>query len=275
MIGEQLEKLGWRQGSIIRRSDIPDLLNFIGKEPESELILIIASQSCDIANNNIELDPCVDISIARRVAKHNGNLTFNKNPRQLHSELKVFTEDENVLSREYIEIKAAERVSLPKEHLATIEPDTSMLLENEHLNHYVKWLASRYDRPALPTEFNQRVSEADPKGKLRKNAKGLNEKLVGIYVEIHPFGEISKDKNYSVNLLGLVSDGHDGDLHKVEQSLLPLTEILRAAKMDVKVAVRSESDTSIATIKRFKRFYFDDLSFKESAPLPPEVNTKL
>jgi hypothetical protein len=46
---------------------------------------------------------------------------------------------------------------------------------------------------------------------------------------------------------------------------------MRQAKMDVTVALRNESEVSIAVIKRFKRFYYDDLSFKAEAPLPPEV----
>jgi hypothetical protein len=136
-------------------------------------------------------------------------------------------------------------------------------------------LAARYSRPALPTEFNDRIAAADPKDQRRKKAKGINKHLSGIYVEIIPDAEIPKNQNYRVNLLGLVSAGFGGDLTKIEAALEEYAEIMRQAKMDVSVAVRSETEVSIAVIKRFKRFYYDDLSFRDGTPLPPEVERSL
>lgn len=45
--------------------------------------------------------------------------------------------------------------------------------------------------------------------------------------------------------------------------------------MDVSSAVMLESKISIAMIKRFKRFYFDDLSIKDDKPRPVETDTIL
>jgi hypothetical protein len=38
-----------------------------------------------------------------------------------------------------------------------------------------KSIAARYNRPALPTEFNNRVREAEPRGNLRNKAKKANQ----------------------------------------------------------------------------------------------------
>lgn len=275
MIGDQLESSGWRQGSVVRKSDIPDLLDFVGMNLASDIYLIVANQSCDIVNNNIALDPSVELLVGRPIPKKDGNLTFNKNPRQLHTELKIFTGDLDLFSLEYIEIKIAERVHVPKEYLATLSPDCSTRLEADQLECCVNWLATRYNRPALPTVFNDRISSADPGGKLRKKAKGLNDKLSGIYVEIVPFRELQYGENYSVNLLGLVAAGNEAHIKQAEDSLANIASILKAAQMEVKTVVRGEAEISLAHIKRFKRFYFDDLSFKDDTDLPPEVTVNL
>ena len=85
MIGTQLENAGWRQGSVVRSSDLPQLLDIIDVPNEAGLELLLASQSCDIANNNLDIDPYIEVSIARKINTPNGNLTHNKNPRILHT----------------------------------------------------------------------------------------------------------------------------------------------------------------------------------------------
>ncbi len=276
MIGEQLEKLGWRQGSVVKKQDVPELLAFVGADGiSSDAHLIVASQSCDITNNSTENDPNVELLIARPISQKDGNLTYNKNPRQLHTELKVFTGNADLFSYESVEIKIAERILVPKEHLANFSPNDSAQLETDQLESCVNWLSARYNRPALPTVFNNRISQADPKAKLRKKAKALNDKLSGIYVEIIPFDELSEGENYVVNLLGLVSEINESEIPKAESSLAAIAGILTAAKMEVKTAVLSEAEISLARIKRFKRFYFDDLSFRDDTDLPPEVSNNL
>lgn len=275
LIGDKLENAGWRQGAIVKQTENNKLLVSIGKSFDDGLFLIIASQSCDIANNNIDNDPYIEISIARCIDKLNGNLTHNKNPRMLHASLQISTGDADVVRDQYIEIKAFEKLCVRKEYFEALAPDESILLNGIDLEGYVSWLAARYSRPALPTEFNNRIAVADPKDKLRNKAKGSNEQLSGIYVEIIPDAEISIEQNYKVNLLGLVSAGFQGDLAKVDAALEEYAVIMRKANMDVTVALRMESEVSIAVIKRFKRFYYDDLSFKTGAPLPPEVESVL
>jgi len=93
LIGDELEKAGWRQGAIVKQTDNKKLFESIGRAFEDELILIIASQSCDIANNNIASDPYMEISIARGIEKLDGSLTHNKNPRTLDASLHIRTDD--------------------------------------------------------------------------------------------------------------------------------------------------------------------------------------
>lgn len=274
MIGEDLETSGWRQGSIVRQEDLAQILGS-SVEDEADLVAIVASQSCDIANNNYVSDPLIELSIGRIIEKPNGNLTFNKNPRALHVQLQECAESLDVSNDIFLELKAFEKATVDKNALAGLVPDSDRVLVNKQLDGYVSWLAARYSRPALPTEFNNRMADADPKDKRKKKAKAVNEHLSGIYVEIIPDEEISQDENYRVNLLGLVSADFDGDKSKVETSIEAFAEIMRKAGMEVNPVVRKEDQVSVALIKRFKRFYYDDLSYKSDTDLPIETKINL
>ena len=275
MLGNKLEKIGWRQGLVIKQADTKRILNLSGHPLEDEIILIVASQSCDIANNNIESDPYIELSLSRPIDKLQGNLTHNKNARTLHTSLRTYTETAAIETVQHIALKAYEKLLIPKEHFKNISPDQNTLLSSESLEGYIAWLISRYARPALPTEFNRRLSTADPKDKLRDKAKKINPYLSGIYVDIYPDTEIEQDNNYHVNLLGLVSPSFSGNINELKKSLELYADIMRQADMNVDVAVKKEDEISVAAFKRFKRFYYDDLSFRNSTEYPPEVATNL
>jgi hypothetical protein len=275
LLGNKLEKIGWRQGLVIKQADTKRILKLIGLPPEDEIILIVASQSCDIANNNIESDPYIELSLSRPIDKLQGNLTHNKNARTLHTSLRTHTETAAIETEQHIALKAYEKLLVLKEHFKNISPDQNILLSSESLEGYIAWLISRYARPALPTEFNRRLSTADPRDKLRDKAKKINPYLSGIYVEIYPDTEIEQDNNYHVNLLGLVSPGFSGNINELKKSLELYADIMRQADMNVEVAVKKEDEISVAAFKRFKRFYYDDLSFRNSTEYPPEVATNL
>ena len=276
MIGSQLEEDGWRQGSVVSTSDIQQLIDIIGGISfTDDLVLFVASQSCDIANNNVDTDPYIEFSVARKIDLAKGHLTHNKNPRILHMNVTCRTSDGDVFTEENLQLMAFERVVLHKESLVGLQPDSDRVFEDRQRKSYVAWLAARYSRPALPTKFNDLIRATDPKGKLRDKAKKGNEQLVGIYVEIIPDAEIKDDESYNVNLLGLLPAGFSGDSSKAENAINTFAGVLRSAGMEVTVATRSEDQISLAAISRFKRFYYDDLSLKEEAPLPPETQNIL
>lgn len=276
-VGTQLETAGWLQGSIIKPEDLSSILANTEIEYNDKLICIVASQSCDIAHHNVAADPYIEISVARIIETQNGNLTYNKNPRLLHTTIMCRSGDDSeiVYTDLYVELKAYEKIAIPKECLASLFPDNHRILEAKQLESYIAWLAARYSRPALPTEFNDRISAADPKDSRKKKAKKANALLSGIYVEVIPDREISSKETYRVNLLGLVSPDFNGNIGEVEALLEEYATIMRKAKMEVKAILRKEDEVSIALIKRFKRFYYDDLSFKDETPLPPEVGSIL
>ena len=275
MLGNELEQTGWRQGVVVKTADIKRIFDLSGHPHEDAIILIVASQSCDIANNNIESDPYIELSVSRPIDKLQGNLTHNKNARILHTSLHIHTESNAIEVEQHIELKAFEKLFIHKNCFKDLTPDQNTVLSSASLEGYVAWLISRYARPALPTEFNNRLSAADPKDKLRNKAKKINTHLSGIYVDIYPDTEIAEGGKYHVNLLGLVSPSFSGNINELTKSLEQYGEIMRQAGMDVVVAVKKEDELSVAAFKRFKRFYYDDLSFRQSTEYPPEVAANL
>lgn len=86
-----------------------------------------------------------------------------------------------------------------------------------------------------------------------------------------PDAEIHKGESYSVNLLGLLPASFTGDANNAKNAIDAYADVMRKAGMDVSTAVSTEDKVSLVTISRFKRFYYDDLSLKEDAPMPPEI----
>ncbi len=283
MTGTKLEKAGWRQGSIIKPEDIANILPRANTthdkiEYNNNLILVVASQSCDIASDSTDLEPIIELSVARQISEQNGNYVHNHSPRLLHTSILIRSDDINTSSyTQYIECRAFEKLFVPKECFDGMQPDASRILQEKFLESYVAWLAARYSRPALPTEFNNRISIVDPKDQRKKKVKKMNEHLSGIYIDISPNREIGCDEQYRVDLLGLVPATFNlrGDLAKSVETLLgEYAEIMKQAGMDVQHVLSKEDEISVTEMRRFQRFYYDDLSFKEETFLPVEVSTR-
>ena len=136
----QLEEKGWRQGSLVSLQDIPKLYG----EYDEATILIVASQSCDIAQENLELEPFVELSIGRVISNLSGNFSYGKNPRKLHLEIRVNTDD--LFTTKYVELIASKKIQVNKVDLASFYPETESIILDHQLNVYVHWLAAQGNR---------------------------------------------------------------------------------------------------------------------------------
>ncbi|MEQ9451510.1 MAG: hypothetical protein RJQ07_07985 [Pseudomonadales bacterium] len=235
--------------------------------------LIVASQSCDVAQSG-ETEPVVEVMIATRISKLDGNNTYNKNPRKLHLSATRFSE-ENVQEKTYLEIQATDKLQIPKPRFFGKRPDDKTVVSSASVNSFSKWLAGRYDRPALPTTFNDALARSDPNSRKRKKyAKNASPFTSGIYVEISPNRELTQGEQYTVNLLGLIPPNLSEHADDVEKELKALAFLMAEAGMSVRTYARTEDQITIALLKNFQRLYFDDISFKNDDPLPPEVQSR-
>lgn len=265
-----MEILGWLQGSIVKQEHVAQLLELAGKTElvtDDNIVLIVASGSCDVANAS---DLVIEFSIARYIDRVDGNFSYNKNPRSLHCCLEA-TSTSNL----YIALEAYEKVSIVKDDiLRGITPDTDIKFIQNELNFYVDWLAARYKRPAFPTEFDKRIDASWKKDKRRKAAAKVSEQLIGIYAKVYPDREITESENYAVDLLALVMPNLIPDDQRAIQVLVnQYKQALLDAKMDVGTElILDEFHVSVGRLKQYKRFNLDELSYKNDDPLPPEIN---
>lgn len=279
-LGETLENHGWLQGAVVTNPharliarnasnivevDIDNLL-------DEDFVLIVATQSCSIANNDLVLGPNVEFSIGRPIDKLDGNCTFNKHSRKLHTSYQEALDNGAKLS--HIEILAKESIFISKAALVDLGAtyDENITLGYSELESYIAWLASSYNKPALPTEFNNRLVAADKKDKRKVLAKKLNPFLSGIYVEITPFKELPADEHYNVNLLGLLPVIQGNAIGEATKSMEAFADLMRSSTMNVQLIVTTEDKISVARMRTFKRFYYDDLSHRDiDHPSPPET----
>ena len=274
--GKRLEQAGWLQGKVVSSRYIKYIFDnadsIIGIDTAeysdtSKIVFIVASQSCDIANR---LHPYVELSFGLAIDKSNSAYMHNNHPRRLH--LSTYEADGDGINTRLLETNIHQKIFISKNYLVEVEYDNSVLLDEQTTRDYKYWLAAQYSRPALPTSFNDRLRAADPKNKLKKNAKKLHESTTGIYIELFPFAEIPESDNYSLNLLILLAENANVNDDKIVSASNNIADLFRSAGMDVQVRVVNETDISIAVLRRFTRIYLDDLSFRdETSGLPPEV----
>ncbi|MEX0709566.1 MAG: hypothetical protein WD078_16540 [Woeseia sp.] len=263
-----LESVGWRQGCLVRSDDIVDLLSGVLPSIPDGAELIIISQSCDLAQS-IDAEPAVEALLATEIRRTEGNYTYNKNARILHTTIQVATSDRRVVMDKHLRLAATSKLSIPKERFAGRVPSRRRTLSTAATEVLVHWLASRYSRPAFPTAFNDSLAAADPGAKKRKLlAKRISPYMSGLYINLLPNRDLRPGEQYKVNLLGALLPDAKKHRDSVEQHVGALQEVLKCAGMQVATAVRAEDELSVATMRRFQRFYFDDISHRNNEPLP-------
>lgn len=273
-----LEENGWMQGDFISPDDVILLRNEIHdfKVDNGDIYFIVASQSCDICASN-ENEPYIEFSIARELKNIDGNFMFNKNPRRLH--LTANYCENSGATELYLELLIHEKFSILKsdiEKIKKIKPCENIKLTQTTIQQYANWLASRYNRPALPTKFEQLFNQQWKKSNREKASEKCSEYILGIYVDIHPDRDIIEGEVYEVQLLFLISHEIEDDKItklKIEELAQKYVDNLREANMIIgEPIIVTQKQISLATFSKFKRFNLDSLSYKHKNDIAPNIN---
>lgn len=262
-LGKRLDEAEWRQGRVVQIAD-----HGIFGERAPEILdgdrLIVISQSCDVIKQPDDAEPAIELIVGRSIDALQGNYTYNKNSRILHTALQT-TSGDFPLSLLQNDKFVVDRVLLDG-----LTPDADVYLEREQINTMARWLASRYDRPAFPNEFNRRIDAVKRSDKKMRNAaKKISAVVSGLFVNILPFRELDERENYSVNILALVPAGQDVDIESSEITgpVEAIANIMRAANMDVECQIRKEDQVPYSLFRNdFKPWDFDDISLRGDPP---------
>jgi hypothetical protein len=146
--GKRLYAAGWRQGSLLQAPGVAYVWNEWDVETGSlrvkerkvspEERLVIVSQDCDISANPIS-EPCVEAFVCR--------VESAKFCEKIGKSARFFLID----SAARLVAHAARRAYLVKDALTYYQPEQWPSTSTRH-NWFVRWLAHRYDRPAVPDD---------------------------------------------------------------------------------------------------------------------------
>ncbi|MBE9061007.1 hypothetical protein IQ256_08470 [cf. Phormidesmis sp. LEGE 11477] len=249
----------WRQGSILARKDF----QVVGLSDDSEAeVAVVISHDCDIANNNLNVEPSVEFIIARIIAENDGNCTYGKNPRTLH--LDYICGEETV----HLELTASRKSVIQKSKLEAVSPDETYYpsCSNQILQ---SWLASRYRRHALPNSLVARLSKVfsyiEKEGK--KNANGI----LSFHIDYEPREELSPKEPYElwINIVHVTDESNYCEMCK--QLALKLKEkfpeLLKKTENEGTVDLRrceaiSEAEFTLRDMRETVEFRLDHLSYR-------------
>lgn len=272
-LGGTLEAKGWLQGCIIPKDQAVALLEHgnttcidINKTLllDDEFVLVVASQSCDIARDEV---PSVQLLVGRVIETMDPQKSYNAHPRLLDIYVTQVRGEE--LQELSIRVSILEKVFTPKENLVGIDYLDGVTWGVQEERSYRNWLGEHYDRPALPTSFNDLLKRSE--SKLKKTAKQSNDHLYGIYIRLNPNRELIEGENYDVQLLGALTN--DGDAQTAQDRINRYKEILEGAGINVTHAlVKEKKQISMAALEGMSRFHLDYLSYRtDTDEFPAEV----
>jgi len=256
------DQIGWRQGSVL-----PDALARTLVEEggfgglDSFDLVVVASHDCDVANRDLDKEPTAELLVARLVGQRpDGNLTFGKNPRSLH--LQVRGPD----GLQWYGLSMGERFSVSRARLLDAEPNDEHDLSAPGVRQLGLWLAYRYRRAAFPDEFNRRAEAANSQVKavLKANGQYVSGVLIAVADE-----ELPRDENYSILIWMTTAVNDYSDRTRRALSEVATDKIASALSACSGIVVteselRSEADVTLDDLKLLKRWDdYDTLSLRD------------
>jgi hypothetical protein len=166
----------WRQGHVLC-AKARAALELHHVDADATCVVVI-SHDCDLAIDNLEAEPDVEVMVGRVVSAENGNYSWGKAPRTLH--LPMQRDGTNVT----VELVATSKRLVPKSALACFQPDGAFALDGKGLDVLRSWLSSRYKRAAFPDAFVRRMDDTGVGKRLAKKLEPHGALISFVYFEL-------------------------------------------------------------------------------------------
>jgi len=220
---------------------------------------IMVSHDCDIANDNLDVEPTVELVVGEVVKVANGNFTNAKSPRTLHLELN---------SGEcgiYFEFEAKNKFTVNKEDLCKVLPSSEFQLSSNSKYILQDWLSMRYKRQSLPNNLDSRLK---PLFKLlAKKGKKDPAAIIGFWISFDPIvDELPAGSPYEL-WVNIVYDSKITDSVLLAESIRDEVQELFVTIDDQivllnAVAVFSEEEFTLGDLQKNVQYRFDHISNK-------------
>lgn len=265
----------WRQGRVLR-ADSAEALGLKNSIDELATVVVVISHDCDLAIDNLNAEPEVEVIVGRRVKVLDGNFAWGKAPRTLHLSMATNGDPVN------IELTATSKRLVPKNEMADYAPDDSLALDAQGLAVLRGWLSARYNRTAFPDTFVKRMQETKLDQRLPKILGPHGDLISFVYFDIDSGLAIERPINspYELSIVLVYPPGDDPDAtaeavdgvvedieQACEQRLKTKTEIVLKKCIGI-----SEDDISVSQARVLMQWRLEHMTYKadsdEPGPLP-------
>jgi hypothetical protein len=193
----------WRQGHVLPPEAAASFGLTNGADAGSTCAVVI-THDCDLANEDLDAEPYVEVIVGRTVASASGNFSWAKAPRTLHYPV----QRDGVPAT--VELVATAKLALRKCDLAPFEPDRRFTLDGRTLAVLRRWLSARYDRAAFADSFVTRMRDAKADIKLAKALEVHGKNVSFTYFDVDK-GELVERAEGDPYMLSVVLVFNPGD----------------------------------------------------------------
>lgn len=215
----------WRQGHVLTQQAVAHF-GLVNAADAASTCVVVISHDCDLANDNLEAEPNVELVVGRTVAAPNGNFTWAKAPRTLHY---LCQRQGQTL---HIELVATGKRQILKTDLVQFEPDQAYALDGSTLAVLRNWLGSRYNRAAFPDAFVDRMKQTKADVKLAKALDARGKDISFIYFDLDEgkFVERAEGDPYKLSIVLVFHPGDDPEaaLAAADDAASEVDKVVRA-----------------------------------------------
>ncbi len=188
VVREWTRSMPWSQGNLLAMEDMAAL----GLAKADACWGVVITHDCDLANDNLALEPSVEVVLAQLVDSPDGNCRHAKNARKLHLDW------EGADGLLCLELLATHKHHVAKGDLAQYEPVPGFMLPPAGKRTLQSWLAARYRRQALPDSLVERLRHVF--NRIEKQGKQQAATVIGYWLSFAPASELEADDPYDLNI---------------------------------------------------------------------------
>ena len=252
-----------QQGSLIDVREFPELGEEVG---EDFPFAVVVSHDCDLAREDLEAEPYVEIIPAFSVASPDGNLSGCRNPRRL--QLVYENEPGDPLC---LEMRAPDRRVVEKKVMASVRPCPEWRLPGHGLEILQRWLAQRYRRAALPDSLNERLEGL--RELLKRRGKNHANRIIGFWLSWDPVTEQPDQEVYELDVRVVYSIEQQNAGNEAEALVEEIDRWHEEHGEPQRILMNeceavSEEEFTLADMRRHVQLNFDYLSFRREPAGP-------
>lgn len=249
----------WRQGSVIPRELVEP--GILPEALDKDAKLIIVTHDCDVVNGRYDIEPYIEFFIARPTLAKDSRTSNGKNPRVLQFPASVDMQPVR------FQVSVHEKHRMSRQQLERGGPDLSVEIDPKDIRMLARWTGKRYDRPAFPTAFNDRLAKVRDKigGLMEKKGRDITGVFVAFLEEKEP-GELANDEVYRIHVRVVAPrDAFDNgvreqDLLKVAAELTKLLGNCSGIDLIETVELRSEAEFTLEDWRSSKLWDYEYVS---------------